>query len=172
MIQSRHNFFSFLRHWSVHLILLLAITACATTPDFNLANVDQSIQPRDVVANLDKYRSKKTLWGGLIINSSNVKQGTQLEILSYPLDRNLKPDIEKDTLGRVIVSHEGYLETLDYASGRLLTVVGIVQETKKGMVGEAMYTYPVVKTGQLHLWPQKDNDSDGRVHFGIGVMIH
>jgi outer membrane lipoprotein len=125
-----------------------------------------------VVANPDKYRSAKVLWGGLIIISSNVKAGTQLEILIYPLDRHLKPDIDKDTLGRVIVSHDGYLETLDYASGRLLTVGGIIQQTKKGSVGDAIYTYPVIKAEQLHLWPQKDGDDEGRVHFGIGVMIH
>ena len=171
-MQYPRNCMALLRSWGTCLILIPVISACASTPDFNLANVDQSIQPRDVVAAPDKYRSAKVLWGGLIINSSNVKAGTQLEILTYPLDRNLKPNIDKDTLGRVIVSHDGYLETLDYASGRLLTVLGIVQQIKKGSVGDAIYTYPVVKAEQLHLWPQNDRDKGGRVYFGIGVMIH
>jgi outer membrane lipoprotein len=153
--------------------VVLGMASCASVPKFDLADVEQSVNPRDVVTQVETYKSKKVLWGGVIIDSVNVKDGTQLEVLVYPLDRNSKPEIEKNNLGRIIAFHHGYLETVDYAAGRLLTLVGIVQETKKGSVGEAMYTYPVVSTDQLHLWPPTTAaDDENGVHFGIGIMIH
>ncbi|WP_455209930.1 Slp family lipoprotein [Kaarinaea lacus] len=157
---------------AVFYIFVLSVTGCASAPKFNLDGVDQSVQPRDVVANLERYQGKNVLWGGVIINSTNVKEGTQLEILVYPLKSDLKPDTEQGTLGRIIVFEDGYLETLDFAAGRLLTVKGNVRETKKGSVGEAVYTYTVVQAQQLHLWPQKDEEGSSGVRFGIGVMIH
>ncbi|KPJ92333.1 MAG: hypothetical protein AMJ53_09615 [Gammaproteobacteria bacterium SG8_11] len=153
-------------------LLILSVTGCASAPKFNLDGVDQSIQPRDVVTDLKKYQNKSVLWGGVIVKSTNVKEGTELELLVYPLKKDFKPDTEQNTLGRIIVFHDGYLETLDYAAGRLLTVQGIVYDLKKGSVGEAIYTYVVVDARQMHLWPPIEDDDSGRVQFGIGVMIH
>jgi outer membrane lipoprotein len=133
--------------------------------------VDKTIQPRDVVASPDTNRGKQVLWGGVIVHSANVKSGTELKLLAYPLDRSLKPQTGSEALGRIIVFREGYLETLDYAPGRLLTVTGTVQGTKKAPVGEAMYTYPVVNTTQIHLWPYQEEAGESRVHFGIGVGV-
>lgn len=154
-------------------IFMLSVAGCASAPDFNLNGVDQSIQPRDVVADLQENQNKNVLWGGVIINSANVKAGTELELLVYPLKRDFKPDTKQNVLGRVIVFHDGYLETLEYAAGRLLTVRAIVHETREGSLGEAaVYTYVVIQARQLHLWPPVDDDGGGRVHFGIGVMVH
>ena len=151
---------------------ILSMTGCASAPKFNLEDVGRSIQPRDVVADLQKYQTKSVLWGGVIIKSTNVKEGTELELLVYPLRRNFKPDTEQSALGRIIVLQDGYLETLDYSAGRLLTVQGAVHNIRKGSVGEAIYTYVLVNARQLHLWAPVDDDGGGRVHFGIGVMIH
>jgi outer membrane lipoprotein len=153
------------------LFLVSLLVACASTPDFNLQSVDKTIQPRDVVASPATYQGKQVLWGGVIVHSANAKSGTELKLLAYPLDRNLKPQTGSDSLGRIIVFKEGYLETLDYAPGRLLTVTGTVQGTKKAPVGEAMYTYPVVKSMQIHLWPYQEEAGESRVHFGIGVGV-
>ena len=154
------------------LIVATLISACATTPNFNLGNVDQTIQPRDVVQDLDKFMAKNVLWGGVIINSANVKEGAELEILVYPLDTHLKPKLESSTLGRIIALHKGYLETRDYAPGRLLTLVGTIKNITKRPIDKAEYTYPVVEIVQSHLWPEKGKKVDTQVHFGIGVMVH
>ena len=77
--------------FAVILGVVLSVTGCASAPDLNLDGVDQSIQPRDVVADLQTYRGKRVLWGGTIVNSTNVKTGTELELLVYPLKRDFKP---------------------------------------------------------------------------------
>lgn len=153
------------------LIFSLAVAACASAPEFNLDTVNRTVQPREVSENLEKYKSQRVLWGGVIINSRNVEQGSELEVLAYPLTRNLKPNTEKGTLGRVLAFSDGYLETLDYAAGRVVTLVGTVKGTDERLVGDAKYIYPVVVIAQIHLWPEQDAAEQSQVRFGIGVGV-
>jgi outer membrane lipoprotein len=162
----------FVRTWQKVLVLValaLAVTACATTPKFNLETVDKTIQPSAVVNDFAKYKGVKVLWGGLIISSVNLKDGTQFEILAQPLNSRHKPQVNEKTTGRFIVLQKGYLETVDYAPGRLLSVVGTVSELKHGKIGEADYTYPVVRAEHIFLWPQGGESQNSTFHFGVGV---
>jgi outer membrane lipoprotein len=156
------------------LVGMLVLSACATTPKFNLSGVDKNITPKQVTSAIDEFRSKDVLWGGVIINSNNLKKGTMLEVLAYPLDNNMKPLPDNEPLGRFIAVYGSYLETVDYGPGRLLTIVGKVSSTTTGMVGETEYTYPEIKAEQLHLWSKTDVENTGntRFHFGIGITLH
>jgi len=151
------------------MVMAFVVTACATTPEFNLESVEKSVQPGAVVNDIEKYKGVKVLWGGLIINSVNLKEGTQFEILAQPLNSRHKPQVNQTPIGRFLAFHSGYLETVDYAPGRLLSVVGTVTELKQGKIGEADYTYPVVQADQVFLWPQSNGGGQSTVHFGIGV---
>ena len=151
--------------------VVIVLSGCANAPVFDLANVDRLVQPRQVAAEPHTYQSKQVLWGGVIISSRNVQQGSELEVLAHPLDRNLKPDDAAEALGRFIAFERGYLETLDYAPGRLVTLVGVVERTEQRSVGEALYTYPVITISQLHIWPEQDASGESRVRFGIGVGV-
>ena len=114
-------------------------------------------------------------WGGVIVAIRNLPQRTQLEVLSYPLDRTGEPDQSATPQGRFLLIQPGYLEPVDYAAGRLITTVGAVDRIEHGQVGEADYTYPVVDAAQLHLWPKETPyypQRDSNVHFGIGVIVH
>ena len=157
------------------IIILLAvlISACATTPEFNLQNVLKDVPPTQSAAHIADYRGKKVLWGGVILNSTNTKQGTQFEVLAYPLDSDMRPQSNKTTEGRFLANVSLYLETADYAPGRLLTVVGELADIQQGKIGEAVYAYPVLQINQHYLWPrQEDRPVDTSVHFGIGVILH
>ena len=160
------------------IILLLGValilSACATTPKFDLLGVDKNITPKQVTNAIDDFRNKGVLWGGVIVNSKNLKQGTMLEVLAYPLNDNLKPLTDNEPLGRFIAVYDSYLETVDYGPGRSITIVGKVSSTTTGMVGETEYTYPELKAEQLHLWSKADLEETGntRFHFGIGITLH
>ena len=161
-----------MRTWQKCLILIVMVSvvaACATTPKLDLETVDESVRPAAVVNDIEKYKGVKILWGGVIINSVNLKQGTQFEILAQPLNSRYKPQVDQKTIGRFIAYHSGYLETVDYAPGRLLTVVGTITQLKQGHIGEAEYTYPVVQAEQIYLWSQNGGEESGTFHFGIGV---
>lgn len=154
------------------LFIPLLLAACATTPKFDTSSLDLGITPQQVVEGGGSTRGSRVLWGGVIISTSNLKQATQFEILAYPLDSDQRPDISKTPLGRFIARQEGYLESSLYDQGRRLTVSGELQESHTGRIGEADYTYPVLRIEQLQLWPRRGEPSEPQFHFGIGVMLH
>ncbi len=154
-------------------IVLLQLVACATTPPLDTRGVDQRITTRQAVATPDALRGRKILWAGVIVQGGNRQNSTQLEMLAYPLRSNNRPDTNAAALGRFIIVQRGYLETVDYAPGRSLTVVGTLDGVRHGKVGEADYDYPVVLSEQLRLWPATDGTySDPQFHIGVGVLFH
>lgn len=158
--------------YAISLFILLAlVSACARNPVMDISNVDVHIKPENAVADPVATRGHKIRWGGIIISSTNLKDTTQLEILSYPLDRAGAPNQNAKASARFIALKNGYLESVDYAAGRAVTVIGTLEETRVGAVGEAKYTYPVVAIEQLHLWPKDNNNHDSPIHFGFGLGI-
>lgn len=151
-------------------IPVLALVGCATSPKFDTKDVDASLTPSYASAHIDNVRGRRVIWGGMILASTNLKDSTQIEILSYPLDSSFRPDIDAQATGRFLIIKDGYLEPADYAPGRLLSVSGSVQTTQVGQVGDVSYTYPVVQPQDIYLW-WRDGQPTSRVHFGIGVSI-
>lgn len=151
---------------------LLLLVACADLPKFDTREVDKSLLPTQVAADIKNFKGKAVMWGGTILSGTNFKDRSRLEVLAYPVDKDGWPERDQKPLGRFILSQKGYLETADYATGRLITVVGTVSGVEQGKIGETAYTYPVVQSRQLHLWSRMDRKSDTGFHFGIGVMFH
>lgn len=155
------------------LLLSILLAGCATAPHLDTAGVNQTITPDAAAADIHAAQGRKVQWGGTIITSSNLRQTTQIEVLGYPLQDNGRPDTTAVAQRRFLVLYNGYLETVDYAAGRLLTVVGQVAERRPGKIGDADYLYPVVTAQQLYLWPKQTEYyyNEPAFHFGIGIGI-
>lgn len=154
------------------LTLAVSAVACSTTPKLDTGNVTSERTPREMSQG-GAPQTPRVHWGGLILSSENQSDRTVLEVLSYPLTREGRPDRDAEPQGRFLVERAGYLETADYDSGRLLSVVGTVQRIESATVGAAPYRYPVVEADQLHLWsrPGTGGAGNSNVHFGIGVGV-
>ncbi len=150
---------------------LLGLAACATTRPFDTARYDARTNPAEVAENPEFYTDAAFLWGGVIVNSVNTQNGTQIEVLAYPLDSSQQPDTDLTPGGRFLVTDERYLETLDYAPGRLLTVGGALTGTREGQIGDASYVYPVIRPDGLRLWPKDSQRNDPQFHIGIGAVF-
>ena len=112
------------------------------------------------------------LWGGVLLESTVLEGTTQLEVLAHPLDRRQRPQTGRASEGRFLIVAEGYLETVDYAPGRLVTVLGTLEEVREGTIGEAAVRFPVVRAEQLHLWsPNAARGERPGFTFGIGVSL-
>lgn len=149
--------------------VLLLLGGCAATPPFSedlLHNVNQSLRPEQ--AQKGEMKGMEVMWGGVIVNASNTPDHTDFAVLYYPLDGAQRPDRRQQAGRRFIVRYPGYLETMVYAPGREITVLGTLQGVEQGKVGETPYKFPVVKADKIHLWRLGD---DSRVHFGVGVGI-
>ena len=172
LVTMKINSVSVLLRLSLIFIAAIVLAACASSPNFDTTGIDTSVTPKRAADEGQALQGEPVLWGGVVLVSTNLKDSTQLEILAYPLDSSQRPNREQNPLGRFLAVHEGYLETADYAQGRLITVRGTLGEKRTGRVGEAEYTYPVVKINQLYLWSKYGDSSEPQIQFGFGLMIH
>jgi len=156
---------------SASLLGTLLIAGCAATPDFDADAYDSMLTPSQAVATLDTVRGKAVMWGGAIVQSTNTPTGTRLEVLAYPLDRKQRPNEGKPALGRFLAIEDSYLETMDFAQGRQVTLIGRITGLEQGTIGEAPYTYPVVDVDEIFLWPVAQPSSGPRFTFGVGVGV-
>jgi len=152
------------------LIVLLSVTACASSP-LKLDGVNTQVSSAMVSAD-HPYTGMRVVWGGMIIKTQPLQHLTQIEVLAYPVDSDGEPDQHAPSQGRFLIQHQGFLEPADFAAGRWVSVVGSIGPSQTGTVGEASYRFPVIKAEQLQLWPQ-NTGSDSRTffHFGIGVQL-
>jgi outer membrane lipoprotein len=95
-----------------------------------------------------------------------MKEGTLIEILQKPLDREGKPLRTDRTEGRFIAAADRFLDSAVYHAGRDITIVGEVAGQKTMRLGEVDYTYPLVHVKDLHLW---EPYAGPRFFFSIGV---
>jgi outer membrane lipoprotein len=149
--------------------VLLLLSGCAVTPPFSddlLHNVNRSLQPEQALK--ENAQDVEVMWGGVIVNATNTPEHTDFAVLFYPLDSSQRPDRREQAKSRFIVRYSGYLETMVYAPGREITVLGKLQGVEEGKIGDAPYRFPVVKADRIHLWQIGD---DSRVRFGVGVGI-
>ncbi len=152
------------------ILAALLLGGCATR--FDIGAAEQRITPQQAADNIGLVQNKSIAWGGIIVAARNLASQTQLEVLSYPLDGNGRPEREAKAGGRFIALHSGYLELAKYAAGRLVTMTGTVNETRVGSVGEARYVYPVLAIKTLFLWPSPEEDvAKPQFQFGVGVGI-
>ena len=158
-----------------HIVFMLfaamLLFSCVTRGKFPSNGIDLSMTPQRAVAESAALQNVLMLWGGVIISSVNLNEATQFEILAYPLTAEQKPDTEQTPVGRFLALQEGYLEITDYAQGRLITVLGTLQDKRSGRIGKSDYFYPVLNINQLHLWSKRSQPQEAQFHFGLGVIF-
>ncbi|MEJ2692474.1 MAG: Slp family lipoprotein [Candidatus Thiodiazotropha sp.] len=150
-------------------LILLVLTGCSSAPKVT-ENAVRGLTPTQAAATEIGVRSRPLQWGGVIVETRNLAETTELQILAYPLKSNGQPDLSASPTGRFIAQRAGYLERVDYRKGRQVTATGKLTQRRKGLVGEADYTFPVLLADELVLWPeQSTRQVKPRVNFGIGV---
>ncbi|MEM7195063.1 MAG: Slp family lipoprotein [Pseudomonadota bacterium] len=150
-------------------LLLVIVTGCATQPAIDGTNYDATIVPDLTTQNIENFTDRGVIWGGVILSTTNQENGSQVEVLAYPLDRNYRPKTSGLSTGRFLVTTDSFLEPVDYAPGKPLTASGRISGSESSTVGQASVDVPVLKPDELHLWSKKT--SGIRPTFGIGVSL-
>ena len=163
------------RHLFVPLAIALGLTfaGCASTANLKTEGIDKTLTAQFSQRDIQTATGKRVLWGGMIMSTKNLPGKTDIEVLAFPLDDWHRPNESATATVRFLAEHNGYLEPIDYARGRWLTLTGTVQGTRSGKVGEAPYDFPVVRTDGLHLWPKDTGtgSSGTQFHFGVGIGV-
>jgi outer membrane lipoprotein len=143
---------------------------CATS--FDIGGAAINITPLQATRDTAAVHGKLVAWGGVVVETKNLAERTRIEVLGYPLDRRNRPDVDAMPTGRFLVDYPGFLDPVNFASGRLVTAVGQIAGTLPGTVGDAHYLYPVIETSRVFLWPTPQQEaSQPQFHFGVGIGI-
>ncbi|MEV8522327.1 Slp family lipoprotein [Dyella marensis] len=150
---------------------LLGLSACAPAPIYKSTGT-VAAAPFNVAEAPERYSNAPVIWGGRVVAVNNLPDHSEIEVLAYPLDGSQRPKANDSGLGRFIATMPGYVESMDYPAGALVTVDGQISGSRAGKVGEAPYVFPLVKVNQSHVWTTSElNSGKNNVHFGVGVGV-
>ena len=133
-------------------VLSAALGACATVPA-PLQGQFAPVTPKEALAGGGAQEAVR--WGGEIIGVEPKAGRTCFEVLGRELDSTARPIARDPSLGRFLACREGFYDPEEFKEGRALTVVGHLDGTEKGKIGEFDYTYPRVAADAVYLWPER-----------------
>jgi len=158
---------------TLSLILLVSViaagvvTGCAPPfPKDLLDRTEQNVSFAALQKEPERFSGKLLMLGGTIVDTKNLKAGTQIEVLQKPLDGEGQPAVTDETGGRFLVVTSQFLDGAIYHRGRSITIIGEVAGSKLQPLGEFEYRYPVLTAKDLHLWKPY---SGPRFSIGVGV---
>jgi outer membrane lipoprotein len=134
----------------------LLLQGCSYAISSDVARTaDRSITFDTFQAEPSSHKGKTVIFGGLIVQSRNVKTGTLIEIDQKELDYWGKPRRTDRSGGRFIVLQPRYLDILVYAPGREITVAGEVAGVEEKSLGQSGVLYPLINAREVKLWPRE-----------------
>jgi len=116
----------------------------------------------------DAYKGEVIMLGGRIIETKTSSPLSELIVLQLALGSSGQPVDPDQSEGRFIVQSKQLLDPAVYQKDMLLTVVGTLKGSKVESIGGFEYTYPLVESIEIKLWP-KGMRTRPAIHFGIGV---
>lgn len=134
------------------LLAFLFFTACTPFSRQALQQVNTEASFQQIQQDIDPFRGKTVLWGGVIINTDVRGNGTFIKVLETNLDYETMPVKLDNPNGRFIIYKSGFLDPAVYKQGRKITVIGTITGKEIDPVGSIKYAYPVVEAKDLYLW--------------------
>jgi outer membrane lipoprotein len=121
---------------------------------------DKTVRFEKLQADPESFKGKIIIVGGTIARTSELNQGTLIEVAQKPLDYWGKPVRTIRTGGRFLVFHQGPLNMMAYAPGVDITVAGEVLGTGSPVLGGKQYDHPVLLAKELKLWEREPGSRD------------
>ncbi|MDR4462755.1 MAG: Slp family lipoprotein [Nitrospira sp.] len=157
-------------------LVLLLMPGCASTrvvPDELKPLVDRTVTFREVIEAPESYQGRMLVVGGEVLKAKRLKDGTQIEFLQLPLDKDERPILNRQRSdGRFFAIQQDFLDPATIEAGTVMTIVGEVSEAKTDQLDDVEYRYPVLIVKHLHTWRDQTDDY-GRAYsyprFSIGI---
>lgn len=132
----------------------MSISGCASVPDGLQPVPDRMPSVERVQAMPEhEFRGATVLWGGTIAQRRNLVDGSLLEIVARPLDRQQRPRDVDLSAGRFRVRTSQFLEPETFREGREVTVRGTISGLTSDRVDEFPYRFPELQAEFIQLWP-------------------
>jgi outer membrane lipoprotein len=143
-----------MQRYLVMVFLLSLLPSCAHV--ISRENLDTSLTDipfSEVRMHAGEYMDRKFIFGGVIAETLNTREGSQIEVVQSPLDRwgnVISRDISE---GRFIVTTKAHLDPLIFRAGREITISGVLTGTQEKTLGGTEYTYLIFEAKEVHLRP-------------------
>jgi outer membrane lipoprotein len=135
--------------------VILVLSACAYPISKGVRQeAEKGPQFTAVLRAPDMFTGSVVIWGGIIIETINHQEGTEVVVLETPLDYEGEPKDSEYSHGRFIARTSAYLDPMIYKKGREVTVAGKIIRPEKRKIGEMTYTYPVISIKEIHIWTE------------------
>ncbi len=135
------------------MLCLLLLAGCAHPISKGLRHqVDPALSFHQLLLSPDTHVGKKVVLGGIIVETRNLKNVTEIEVVEKELDCFGYPEFGDESRGRFVFRKPGYLEAAIYTKGRMVTGGGTLVATQSGKIGEVEYEFPVIAVEELKLW--------------------
>ena len=145
-----------MKRYVVSIIVLLLFPSCLhVISKENLEDSITGIPFREVTQNAEGYLNRKFIFGGIIAETMNGREGSEIEIVQTPIDRWGNVVARDISEGRFIVAVKRYLDPLIFRAGREITISGVLIGTQRKMLGGVDYTYPVFEAREIRLRPEE-----------------
>jgi outer membrane lipoprotein len=137
----------------VSVLLVVSVSGCAyPISQHYREEAKEGLTFPTVLKDPTAYAGSVVLWGGTIIDTVTLSEGSEIFVLQTPLDYREKPEADIYSQGRFIARSSSFLDPEIYKNGRRITLAGEITGKVTLPLGKSKYTYPVVAIKELHLW--------------------
>ena len=153
-------------------LLLVAglLGGCATTSEIPapvLENTEKVAFPQ-LAQNPSAYEGQRIILGGEVIRAKLLADRTEIEVLELPLDSTDEPTRNRAaSQGRFLAYQtKAFLDPAILPPGTRVTIVGEGKAALRKQMDEAEYTYPVIESDYLKVWPVRMFDRSYPYGYG------
>ena len=133
--------------------ILLFLSGCHVISQQLREQVKPETSFHDVLQDPERFKGQMIIVSGVIIETTNTKEGTLIKVLQRPAGFRGQPKDTDITEGRFLAQDKRFLDPAVYTKDREVTLAGEIQGKRILPTGEMEYTYPVIQVKELHLWP-------------------
>ena len=160
-------------YWVPVMLLMSACASHRVVPNELEPLVDRAVTFREVIEAPESYQGRILVLGGEVLKAKRLKDGTQIEFLQLPLDKNEQPILNRQRSdGRFFAIQQEFLDPATIEAGTMMTIVGEVSGAKTDLLDEVEYRYPVLIVKHLHTWRDQTDDythASPYPRFSIGI---
>jgi outer membrane lipoprotein len=136
-------------------VLLMIVTGCVSPISPQLRQeAAMNLSFSEVLATPGAYIGKTVVWGGVIVQTVNRENRSDLYLSETPVELNGRPRGREYSEGEFVARISQILDPKTYAAGRKVTIAGEIIGQELGMYHSAPYAYPVIRVKELHLWEE------------------
>jgi outer membrane lipoprotein len=165
-------------------ILTLSLLAgCAGSGCYATAG-NPSITPA-TVSTAGNHIGDLVQWGGTLLEVRHLRDSTELEVAAHPLDGCGRPRQGSGRIGHFIIEYPGFLETVDYQTGRGVSAIGRIAGIRTAHLQGVDSGLPILESYEIHLWSDQQlmglysrpwvnigiGGGSGSVYGGVGVLF-